>query len=247
MQHHFDIQLAQEYGILEAVLLDNIQFWIKKNIANNQNYFDGSYWTYNSIHAFSELFPYASEKQIRTALKKLVDVGLIKTGNYNKSAYDRTLWYAFTEKGLSILPIGQMEVSEKSNEIDQQGKPIPYTNADVKPDDIKKYNKKAIENEFERLWKEYPKKQGKENAFKAYLKERSKRDYGEFNEYTVLDGIKRYKAYIEASKIAPQYIKQGSTWFNQHCWEDDYTIEPKDKEKSVDQDYLNYLDSLVDR
>lgn len=103
-----------------------------------------------------------------------------------------------------------------------------------------KINKQAIEHEFERLWKEYPKKQGKENAFKVYLKERSKRDYGEFNEYTVLDGIKRYKAYIEANRIAPQYIKQGSTWFNQHCWEDDYAIESSKKvPSSEDLAWLN--------
>ena len=112
---------------------------------------------------------------------------------------------------------------------------------------IDKINKQAIRNEFEKLWHEYPRKQGKENAFKAYAKARKDADYGSFNEYTVLDGIKRYKAYIEANKIEPQYIKQGSTWFNQHCWEDDYTIEPKDNEKNVDQDYLNYIDSLVDR
>lgn len=88
----------------------------------------------------------------------------------------------------------------------------------------KKLNKEALKNEFERIWQEYPKKQGKENALKAYIKERNKRDYGSFNEYTVLDGIKRYKRYIEANKIEPQFIKQGSTWFNQHCWEDDYSI-----------------------
>lgn len=133
MQHHFDIELAKRFGILEAVLLDNIQFWIKKNEANKQNYFDGSYWTYNSIHAFSELFPYASDKQIRTSLKKLVDEGLLKTGNYNKSAYDRTLWYALTEKGKSILPNGQMEATKRENGIDQEGEPIPYTNSDIKP------------------------------------------------------------------------------------------------------------------
>lgn len=86
-----------------------------------------------------------------------------------------------------------------------------------------KINKQALEDEFERVWKEYPRKQGKEAALKAYIRARSKEDYDKFNEYIVLEGIKRYTEYIKKNNILPQYVKQGSTWFNQHCWEDDYS------------------------
>lgn len=88
---------------------------------------------------------------------------------------------------------------------------------------IDKINKQALEAEFERLWAEYPRKQGKEAALKAYIRARSKEDYDKFNEYIVLEGIKRYTEYIKKNNILPQYVKQGSTWFNQHCWEDDYS------------------------
>ena len=71
MQHHFDIEIAEEYGVLEAILLNHFQFWDAKNRANNNGYHDGSYWTYNSAKAFTVLFPYASEYQIRKALKHL--------------------------------------------------------------------------------------------------------------------------------------------------------------------------------
>ena len=71
MQHSFDVDIAKEYGILEAILINNIWFWIEKNKANNKNYFDGFYWTYNSTRAFKELFPYVSERQIKSALKHL--------------------------------------------------------------------------------------------------------------------------------------------------------------------------------
>lgn len=141
MEHHFNIDLAARFGILEAIILNNLQFWLRKNAANNANFFDGSYWTYNSVHAYAELFPYASEKQIRTALKKLVNAGILKTGNYNKSAYDRTLWYALTDEGLSICPIGKMEEDEKANQNDRQGEPIPYINPNDKP--FNKPNKKS--------------------------------------------------------------------------------------------------------
>lgn len=132
-QHSFDIEVAKQYGILEAVIINNLSFWIDHNAANETNYYDGCYWTFNSARAFSELMPYASSKQIRRALDHLKDEGIIQTGNYNKSSYDRTLWYAFTEKGLSILPNGKMEVLKWENENDQMGTPIPDINTDEKP------------------------------------------------------------------------------------------------------------------
>ena len=60
MQHSFDVEIAKEYGVLEAILLNNLWFWVEKNRANNVNYYDGYYWTFNSTKAFNELFPYAS-------------------------------------------------------------------------------------------------------------------------------------------------------------------------------------------
>lgn len=127
MNHSFDVDIATKYGILEAILLDSINYWSLKNEANKKNYFDGNYWTYNSTRAFSELFPYASQKKIQTALKKLIKEGLIVTGNYNKNAYDRTLWYALTEKGKYITRKGKMEFQKKENEFTENVQPIPIT------------------------------------------------------------------------------------------------------------------------
>ena len=89
---------------------------------------------------------------------------------------------------------------------------------------IGKVNKQVIIDEFERLWKEYPRKQGKAAALKAYAKARKEKGYESLNEHTVLEGIKKYKEHIRKTGTEPRYIKQGSTWFNQHCWEDEYEI-----------------------
>lgn len=133
MQHHFDIYLAKKYGILEAVLLDNFCFWTAKNAANEVHIHDGRVWTYNSVKAFCEMFPYASQKQIRSALAHLENEGLIVAGNFNESAYDRTKWYALTDDALSICPTGQMHLPSRANRFAPQGKPIPYT---IEPPDI---------------------------------------------------------------------------------------------------------------
>ena len=134
MQHHFDIYLAEKYGILEAVLLDNFCFWTVKNAANEVHIYEGRVWVYNSIKAFCEMFPYASQKQIRSALAHLENEGLIVAGNFNESAYDRTKWYALTDDALSICPTGQMHLPSRANRFAPQGKPIPYTT--VEPPDI---------------------------------------------------------------------------------------------------------------
>ena len=149
MEHSFNIELAKKYGILEAILLKNIWFWIEKNRANEKNFYDGTYWTYNSTRAFNELFPYASESSIKRALKSLQEKGIIKTGNYNKSSYDRTLWYAFTDLGYSIVSNRQMEVNKSSNGNEQNGLTIPDINTDNKTKDIKTNKKEKKETEFD--------------------------------------------------------------------------------------------------
>jgi hypothetical protein len=136
--HMFDPQIAKEYGVNAAIIFQNLAYWIEHNRANETNFHDGRYWTYNSVRAFSVLFPYLTDKQIRGALKKLEDGGMILVGNYNKSAYDRTRWYALAEKGLSIYTKGQMDSADRENENAPEGEPIPDINTNettlCKPD-----------------------------------------------------------------------------------------------------------------
>lgn len=133
MQHNFDVDIATEYGMLEAILLNNLWFWIEKNRANDVNYYDGYYWTYNSTRAFNELFPYVSQRQIQNALKRLIEAEILQTGNYNKVAYDRTLWYAFTEKGECIMQKREIHYAKKGNGKDKNAQPIPDNKPDNKP------------------------------------------------------------------------------------------------------------------
>ena len=146
MEHHFNVELAKEYGILEAIILNNLQFWIEKNRANGTNFHDGHYWTYNSAKAFSELFPYASQKQIRKALQNLIGEGIIQTGNYNKNPYDRTLWYSFTEKGNRIFQTVNIDLPKRENGNDLEGQPIPNNKTDNKTDNKLKESKKEESN-----------------------------------------------------------------------------------------------------
>lgn len=133
--HIFDVRIAKRYGVNCAVILQNIWHWVQKNETNGTNFYDGAYWTYNSTKAFAVQFPYLSKKQIETALNKLRDENIIMTGNYNAMKYDRTLWYAITEKGKSILLTGEMDITTGGNGNPPNGAPIPDINTDVNADE----------------------------------------------------------------------------------------------------------------
>ena len=153
MNHSFDKDIAVAYGLTEAIILNHMQFWIEKNEANGKNFYDGSYWTYNSTKAYAEIFPYLSQRQIQCALKHLRDEGILKTGNYNELAYDRTLWYAFTEKGKCIMQKCKMEDVKMSNGFDAQVKPIPDINTDNNTDNNS--NKRKTTKGFDAVVEEY--------------------------------------------------------------------------------------------
>lgn len=87
----------------------------------------------------------------------------------------------------------------------------------------KKISNKQLKEEFETLWALYPRKQGKQDAFKKYIKYRNdKDDPVTFEE--VKSGIENYNFYISKNELDINFVKMGSTWFNQKSWEDDYTV-----------------------
>ena len=92
MEHSFDTKFAEEHGVEAAILFKNIHFWILKNRANRKHYYDGKYWTYNTVNAWHELFPYMTKDVIRRRLDYLIDKGILIKGFFNKDPRDRTRW-----------------------------------------------------------------------------------------------------------------------------------------------------------
>lgn len=101
------------------------------------------------------------------------------------------------------------------------------------------------ENEFEELWKLYPRKEGKNVALKKYIQYR-KNNEATFDE--VKQGILNYKKIIEINKTSIQYILHGSTFFNQKRWEDE---DLKDKssnpvKEEISQERLDVMNRLLE-
>jgi hypothetical protein len=104
-----------------------------------------------------------------------------------------------------------------------------------------KTNTKTLnfENDFSKLWKLYPRKERKDDAFKAYQKAIKE---GVSNK-AIQDGIVAYKQHIQAKNTEHQFIAQGGTWFHQRRWNDEYDLTPETKNtgafnKSTKQEIL---------
>lgn len=229
MKHSFDIDLAEKYGIEAAVLLDNIAFWMINNKANNRNLHEGHIWVYNSTAALAELFPYMTKSKISRVLNRLESQGVLKSGNYNKSKYDRTKWYTIIED--SILQNYKLHFSNckmENNKV-QNGKlqittPIPDSITDNKPD---KKNTNTFTGhlppeyhpEFEKFWSLYParkgKKNGKRNAFKSWWIAVTKK--GRSPDDLIANIIRLKSSYGD-------YPPDASTWLNGERWDDEIVI-----------------------
>ena len=106
---------------------------------------------------------------------------------------------------------------DSSREVTQQNK---NKKEDKDKDKEKEHSisSSILSEEFESLWQLYPKKQGKQSAYKSY--EKARKDGVAYEE--VENGIKAYSEYVKGKD--PQYIKMGSSFFNQRAWQDDWSI-----------------------
>lgn len=212
MYHSFDTEIAEKYGILEAVIINNFSFWIAKNEANEIHFHDGRYWTYNTTKALAELFPYASKRQIEKALNHLREEGVIMVGNYNTDARVRTLWYAFTDLGKCISPNGEMQITDWGNVN------INVNNTDIKTTDRKQGEMPDLSAELAEAVEDFKKMR---KGIKAPMTDRALKRL-----LNKLDGM----ASDDETKIA---ILDQSIM---NCWKDVYPLH-EEKKTVVDDDF----------
>ena len=173
---------------------------------------------------------------VMNQLNELEEHGYLRRKQLRDKGKFKGFEYVVSEAKMNVEPGDDKPHTEK-----------PYT---VKPDTDKPYTekpaqsinkqsinkssiKKEINNEFDSLWILYPRKQGKDKALNYYEKARkSGTTYEE-----VEQGILAYKSYIEAEEIDKKYIKQGSTFFSQKAWQDDWSVQTK----STGNPYLDML------
>lgn len=88
----------------EAIVLNQLNYWLEINKKADKNFIDDRYWVYNSYSDWkANDFPYWSEKTIQRTFTRLESKGIVISANYNKLAIDKTKWYTINTKKLQEL------------------------------------------------------------------------------------------------------------------------------------------------
>lgn len=98
-----DRNLAKIIGLNEAIILQQVHYWIGRNKEVGRNFHEGKHWTYNTEEEWNEKFPFWNKDTIKIIFKKLRDMELIRVGNFKLSQMDRTLWYTISYEKLEEL------------------------------------------------------------------------------------------------------------------------------------------------
>jgi len=97
-------ELAKLIGLNEAIVLQQIHYWIEVNRQANKNYRDGRYWTFNSIKNWHENdFSFWSFDTVKRTFSVLEKRGYLVSGNYNRQNFDHTKWYSIDYEAIETL------------------------------------------------------------------------------------------------------------------------------------------------
>jgi len=225
MDYSFNVQLAEQYGVEEAVLLNHLYFWIQHNAANKKHFHDGRYWTYNSAQAFTEIFPFWSRQKIDRIIQFLREKDAVIIGNYNEKNGDKTRWFSLPECVVSVIEGRQYHCSETSNPCSELSNPLPESEQplpDSKPD-INTYT--LAPSDFEKFWNAYPKKKSRDAAKRAFDKLARSKSAPAIER--LLASVKDHMRTPEWQKQDGQFIPYPATYLNAGSYDDEITGQQK--------------------
>jgi len=155
-------------------------------------------------------------------LKSLVEKGLIEKKETIFNGVKSCEYYSTKFNGIKQSLIGGIKQSLTGGIKQSLTNNIEIDNIDRDNIDLRKNIKKEKDSllieEFDSIWSRYPRHEGKQNALKSYIKAR----HEGVDMVTIKDAVESYRRMCESERREKRYIKQGSTWFNQRSWEDEY-------------------------
>ena len=172
------------------------------------------------------------ESAVRSTLKELETAGYFRREQVRENGKIIDTEYVISETKNCDFPLVENQVV--GNQVVGNPRQLNTKELNTNQSTTNKSTTKGIyEAEFEYLWSIYPKKQGKDKAYKSYEKARLKGTTCR----EVEQGILAYKEHIRRNRIEPQYIKMGSTYFSQKAWQDVYEV----KEVSSGNPFMDML------
>lgn len=128
---------AREFGTHEAIFMNWLRFWVKKNQEASRNYIEGKTWSWQSQANLAKDLEW-TRNQVRRVIDSLVKQGVIVVGNFNRYGPDKTGWYSFTDES-RFLDGGDSHprLVEKHQGLVEKHQAIPVKNLNQKPKDIR--------------------------------------------------------------------------------------------------------------
>lgn len=156
--------------------------------------------------------------------------------NDNEESYHDSSWTS--HKSVINVDTKPLEtgVQKENGHVQNVQKSVQNKNGQNK-NGQKVFKNDQLEN-FEKLWKLYPRKKRKDRAYKAYKKAIKE---GTTNKQ-IQDGIINFKKEIAYKGIEMNFIPYGSTWFNGKCWEDEYETGTSNQPVNYQSDEINRLE-----
>lgn len=223
--YQFDVDVAEKYGVDEAIILRHLQFWIFTNRANGKHFHEGRTWTYGSVRAFAEVWPFWTAKHISRKLNRLVVIGVLVKDNYNFSGYDRTSWYAFINEKTwfksreTIVQKRQMDGTKTANGFAKNGKSKTNQRTDISANknqqQVEKLrsSKKSVALVAERDQAIRVARDNFADAYKRQLRPVTRRDITTFQHHLafLVRGVESGKFDIDVFRQAEDFVKRAKT------------------------------------
>lgn len=177
-------------------------------------------------------------EEVQAAVDAMVEGGLVIRQNgtiyFPTQAFYRYQTYIPSEKRRASDPISEKRRKTPKNAAypSPSPSPSPYINLLSESD-------ASDESEFDRFWSEYPRKDGKKNAAKAFAKARKSADMD-----TIMAGLRRLLPDYKTRER--KFVPLASSWLNGERWTDGQEDTSKrsmwDYESDGDRKYREYME-----
>lgn len=128
--HSFDVGIAIAHGKNAAIVFNHIVYWLTINASKKdkeKNLREGKIWMYESQQEIADFLKYMSLDEVKKAIVKLLEVGLLIKGSFNSNPFDKTAWYttadqSIIQNNLTKEPYGSID---KAPRLDPQSPTAP--------------------------------------------------------------------------------------------------------------------------
>ena len=114
--------LAIRVGLEQAIVLQQLHYFLGLNYHAGRNIRDDKVWTYNSYEKWQQIFPFFSKKTVQRIFVNMEKDEILISENYNNSALNRIKWYSINYEKLQALDFPKSKNARGQIDLMQEAK-----------------------------------------------------------------------------------------------------------------------------